>query len=1004
MSNKNQTDIIKKVFNLLKEGEEKVTLDQNHRDIILVLGNTGSGKSTFVQYLNENKTLKSQPWGGSFRIVGNDRIQGGFTSKTIFPELFLEIKTLIMTVLVLRIREIILTVDSSLFFSSRNEFPNLVEHTSSFIKDMTKFKESILLILTKADIGIQKEKDYKKDIAMSLIEVKENSKEELKNPNVQNKKLHEDTIKLVDALLVQKNDQYTNFQLFKKPKNEGYLHLIDSFEQERKDLVNILKEDIRFVVKNNDDFGFTISDKSKNEINKLSKVINEDITKLTGYIGDDLRKYFEARIHQSNDIHKLKDDIENKYIEMLIKLKDVKLKENVSNLKVIEEFVQKINNEMDKHQINLSVVKEKRSETILNNGSYLDFLKTVKPEVTSMPETWVRGFDELNRYLNDSKLWYQFLVALHDKLSEYEIQKNRKKYIVTEVTEWGHGKQSEDKTLKISINKDNFNQFLKKVQPPFLPPEYNDISQIEVEKLFNATTSDIKSLKIFGLNTLFIDADLSGQKFQGVSVTCISPRWEIRDKHKMVLDGGSNLLLLHGENGRPGLPGGTAGSFFGIYREIVNRNGLKLTTDGGKGGPGQNGGDGRRGDDGEDFKYDKVKDQKIDINNQDPLSDYYKVITNDKTIEPDIRNPGPLIVDKTFEVWGKKGLNGGNGGDGGKGGEGGYNGTINLINTYHPNDATDLTPFRSQNAGEGGIGGKGGAGGKRGNGEEVKYHHYIHKPFIDKFTWTKVKDFNIGERADSGKDGVNNSNAQNIQSPSKPFEHFQFAIDINNYKGYLREDINDRIKQGPLITFHQEIDHHHIIQFTYNTLGLFDELHGLENQFHDLIGHRVDVLPFYESFLERVMNYVNLNADGQYSNPYAQEDFTSADRNSYKKALSYLYTTVLSKIWSLKTIKTPFLIVDIRGYFNLIEESIELLEKAKEQVAINQYKNQYKRDIEENVKEAETFIKEKIILEIDRIKDEIDKKIESLIAEIVKLIKAEEQNEQDLRKKKTRFR
>jgi len=87
---------IQETLKLLKEGDEKIRLVEEYKNVILVLGTSGSGKSTFIQWMaGENVEVISKKINGEFIIEdGNKRIGNSTTkSMTKFPELIVERQT-----------------------------------------------------------------------------------------------------------------------------------------------------------------------------------------------------------------------------------------------------------------------------------------------------------------------------------------------------------------------------------------------------------------------------------------------------------------------------------------------------------------------------------------------------------------------------------------------------------------------------------------------------------------------------------------------------------------------------------------------------------------------------------------------------------------------------------------------------------------------------------------------------------------------------------------------
>lgn len=120
---------------------------------------------------------------------------------------------------------------------------------------------------------------------------------------------------------------------------------------------------------------------------------------------------------------------------------------------------------------------------------------------------------------------------------------------------------------------------------------------LNIECLGKATV-----VMINALDTFFIDDDLN-KTGNSVLLSIIAPKWEVIDKRKIILDGPSAQQVKWDyapsgigkfKDGKPGKPGGSAGSFLGIGSEIINGTNLEIHVNGGIGCPGQYGGNGKK--------------------------------------------------------------------------------------------------------------------------------------------------------------------------------------------------------------------------------------------------------------------------------------------------------------------------------------------------------------------------------------------------------------------------
>jgi len=183
---------------------------------------------------------------------------------------------------------------------------------------------------------------------------------------------------------------------------------------------------------------------------------------------------------------------------------------------------------------------------------------------------------------------------------------------------------------------------------------------------------NLRRVEIYCLNRLFLDAGLT---LEGVDLLIISPNWVISAPIIVNLSGKDQRKLPErndNKDGNPGLPGGNSGNFLGVGRAFNNLDFLRLTLKGGRGGQGIKGRDGECGSAGADGDLALVKsrDEKVLISKEisyDAKSLTYSMLTWNATFH------------EVYESKGEPGGDGENGGRGGFGGLGGKGGRALLL-------------------------------------------------------------------------------------------------------------------------------------------------------------------------------------------------------------------------------------------------------------------------------------------------------------------------------------
>lgn len=377
------------------------------------------------------------------------------------------------------------------------------------------------------------------------------------------------------------------------------------------------------------------------------------------------------------------------------------------------------------------------------------------------------------------------------------------------------------------------------------------LSEIDTEQCGRKT----RFIEIFAVEKVIVNdnLDLSGKEIQ---VAIIAPIWEVIGRTVIKLNGknGDNLKEdyarngnttgnKNGADGRAGLPGGPAGSFYGIANKIINGHQLNIFAFGGAGGKGQDGGHGAMGKNG-----DTLQKGKFDCTSR--TAEGFKI----ERLKESIVTYALTVQIHTYEqylVYGQKGQSGGRGGNGGAYGLGGNGGSVILFD-LSKEDGESYVRINNGNGKNGakGLGGYAGLGGKNGDKKRAicaisilgnsMYH------FLD-----ESKDNN---RGNSGKNGVNGISLKMRQVPKIAPIVQSISQTINEYKLYVRPELTKNNGSSELPSFYDSLNSRQEITNLYDTKSLVDEFTGLELQRFGL-QERYHLIPLYRNLQQRIHNY-----------------------------------------------------------------------------------------------------------------------------------------------------
>ncbi|KAJ6633596.1 hypothetical protein Bhyg_15962, partial [Pseudolycoriella hygida] len=1034
----NTEDNVKEILDFLREGDGMIKSTEQ-RDIIYLLGPTGTGKTTLAHLLTGNpnslRSVETDEDSDDFVIeqLSDDKIGSvTFQSKTIYPDLLvdennvpfydcpgfsdtrnmsIEIATTYFTKKAInfadRVKIVFVVNYNSMLkgFSSRRDFADFVKQATEFLKNVKAYRDGIILVASKVPVYagqinndtkmLNKVKNFLTEYRKFLIEDDRGTNASLSKSDqkVLNNKLDLLDIFLLDERIV----------LFKRPIKSGVVSDIPGMMRNRDEMLDSINRKINFVEMSDDDFGYTLSDRSKLQITAVTEEINQMITTLFESISEKVIDYYSQKMLPFNNIDNLKIECEN-VLQTLSKISD-----GMARVPSTPTYLLAVK------QLNIPNIQQDVDD-IMNHIDYIQFFEIVHDEPISMRTAdWAGALNKCLQFLENEKNWHLFVEKLLDYLSGYDVQKNTSNYDVTNIERWGLGDNLDENLDNsytrsgIFITEENFEDFLKKFMAFELVKDteatkgkidsLNDILNgtiktkptcncdrnkltikgnfmkiSDLERYEKICEEKVDLIEVFGMSTIFFDTDIR----KHVDLVVIAPKWHVvKSPVQIILDGDDgkdedNIVTSHNLlNGKPGRPGQNANNFFGFGKEFVNIDELHITAVGGNGGRGQDGSNGTDGleiqtpPDGSDGKLLGRHAKSVHLVEDSHIGFLFfnRKHWEYETYESSVHCPS---------------ING----IGGSGGLSGSGGTIEL------NGMPGIKILVKD--GELGSPGKHGKCGKSFNKVELfktKTKECIFWFFCGKkITWTsrRLSDATCLQKCQ-------NSTLVNVNGLLKPapVKRLNSALSIDQYKVFVRENVHT-LPINPKLAFNflRSMEENLKIRQAYDTAAFIDDFYQIEKQFHAFKNENNFVF-FYQSLLDRILEYV--------ANP--SNEFHANERT----ILANLYTAGLSKICQIQSGTEQSLIVDMNSYLDVAIGNIQQLEKIGKQNALNQFKNEYRKHMETRINDNQNIISLDIMPEIEKLNVQIESMFEKSLDKVVKEKYSVADNAVHYSKMKSRF-
>lgn len=316
----------------------------DQKNVVLVLGNTGAGKTTLTSLLSgvELHSKEVVTGSGEYVIVDERALISGVSttvSKTEIPELMFNASNKVayydcpgfndsrgvehdISVSYL-IKKLINFADSvklvfAISFSAvrtgvgdRHDFMDLAKHAIDFAKNLERYRSGIALIVTKVEnryVTKNKQPHLVGDDKMieAIAEFLKQAKIDLEQMNDQKdisaeeQEINKKKIAFIDILLEQnQQNQYTKIAILRLADESGSVKDLEMLQQEKTIIEKMIKCNLNFISKQNNDFGYTVSEKTKNCIYEKLEQLQTRLTNDVQDIGDEIRLFY---LQQENHI------------------------------------------------------------------------------------------------------------------------------------------------------------------------------------------------------------------------------------------------------------------------------------------------------------------------------------------------------------------------------------------------------------------------------------------------------------------------------------------------------------------------------------------------------------------------------------------------------------------------------------------------------------------------------------------------------------------------------
>lgn len=632
---------MEQTLQFIHEMQSKLKFTKN-QNITLVVGNTGSGKSTLVHYVagDDSNLISIEPDGDDAEYIVYDgldpeigEIVSTTKSRTLVPEMVIdkegkvwydcpgfadtrnrtvEIASAYLMKSVIENAsniKIVLVVNYGSVTKSydRSDLDRLLTHATQLVKNIDRYKNSVSLVVSKTP--------SKRIKGEKLIDVHEDSVKRATAAFMRehrsillSSRSNEKKIQLIDALLeVAPTGNYPKISIFWRPGAAGAFNTIPKLVDGRQKIRKSIIDETSYMEIQEDDFGFPLTDGAQIHIANMARHTIVDISITLINVDNHALSELQQEIQSINSFHgRLELLASGKMALQLLDKTEATLEYLIERFKVLIKA-------LNLTSIDTELLQIEQHEENLNR------LKSIaRTEITFPIQDVMANSTRTIDYITTEHNWYSFLEQVFEYLTRYDVQKDVSAYNVADLSDWGLLNRPQGLQIDATNFNEFVNQFLRNTELTHTPSrleELNGIIEITLKSppqydckggMMRITghfvkSSDIQPSKcwsngitkitVFISSIFYVDSDLNLNGIEELMI--FADKWIILEPRKFNLNGfdGKAQSWPHspGTPGRPGNPGSDAGNFFGLSNELVEGDSLTVNLNAGNGGDGQHG-------------------------------------------------------------------------------------------------------------------------------------------------------------------------------------------------------------------------------------------------------------------------------------------------------------------------------------------------------------------------------------------------------------------------------